>query len=231
MMTRSGHVDSFTRDNLPPAEQWPQLLLDRPEFRYPERLNCAVTFVDDQVAAGRGDRPCILAPEMSWTYAELKDHVDRIARTLVESHGLVPGNRVLLRAPNTPLMVATTLAVIRAGGVVVATMPLMRARELVSVIEKAQIRLAVCDHRLVEALEAAQQAAPVLERIVPMGAGIPGSLEAQADAAAPGFPPCDTGSPGGFWRWTSGSPPDRAGCWATPRASDGRFPPTPWFTV
>jgi len=210
MMTRSGHVDSFTRDNLPPAEQWPQLRLERPEFRYPERLNCAVAFADDQVAAGRGDRPCILAPGISWTYAELQDHVDRIARVLVEIHGLVPGNRVLLRAPNTPLMVATTLAVIRAGGVVVATMPLLRAGELVSVIEKAQIRLAVCDHRLVEALETARQAAPVLERIVPMGSADAFSLEVQAAAAAPGFPPCDTAADDvcliGFTSGTTGVP-------------------------
>src|SRR5690242_18544188 len=102
MSTESGHLDRFAADNLPPADQWPDFLLDRPEYRYPERLNCAVTFLDDRVAAGDGDRPCLLAPGFAWTYAETAGWVNRIAHVLVNRHGLVPGNRVLLRAPNNP---------------------------------------------------------------------------------------------------------------------------------
>ena len=98
-------LDSFARDNLPPREQWPVFLLDRPEFHYPDRFNCAVTLLDDHVAAGHGQRPCILAPGTEWTYADLLEQVNRIANVLVGPR-LVPGNRVLLRAPNNPMMVA-----------------------------------------------------------------------------------------------------------------------------
>ncbi len=96
-------LDSFARDNLPPREQWPVFLLDRPEFQYPERLNCAVTLLDDQVEAGHGQKPCILAPGTEWTYADLLAQVNRIANVLVGQFGLAPGNRVLLRAPEQSL--------------------------------------------------------------------------------------------------------------------------------
>ena len=79
------------------------------------------------VAAGHGQRPCILSPDVGWTYDDLLAQVNRIANVLVGRFGLAPGNRVLLRAPNNPMMVATYLAVIKAGGIVVATMPLLRA--------------------------------------------------------------------------------------------------------
>jgi 2-aminobenzoate-CoA ligase len=209
-MATSAHVDSFARDHLPPREQWPRFLFDRPEFRYPERLNCTVALLDDAVAAGHGDRPCILAPGLRWTYGELAAQVNRIAGVLVGRFGLVPGNRVMLRAPNNPLMVATYLAVIKAGGIVVATMPLLRARELAVIAEKAEIRLAVCDHRLLDDMEKARAAAPVIERIVVFGDGGPDSLETLAAAAPDTFEACDTASDDvcliGFTSGTTGVP-------------------------
>src|SRR5579871_3265547 len=106
--------DSFARDNLPPRDQWPALLIDN--LGYPERLNCVATLLDSHIETGNGARPCLRSPTESWTYAELQSRVNRIANVLTRQLGMIPGNRVLLRAPNTPMMVAAYLAVIKAGG-------------------------------------------------------------------------------------------------------------------
>ena len=165
-MVDAASFDSFARDNLPPRDQWPDLLLDG--LNYPEQLNCVTTLLDDRVTAGNGARPCVASPIETWTYAELAARVDRIANVLTRQLGMIPGNRVLLRAPNTPMMVAAYLAVIKAGGIAVATMPLLRAGELGTIIDKAQINLALCDHRLLADLNAAQHTRTGL-RVVPMG--------------------------------------------------------------
>ncbi|WP_406853639.1 benzoate-CoA ligase family protein [Alsobacter sp. KACC 23698] len=191
-MAHSAHVDTFTRDNLPPPELQPTFLFDLPELRYPERLNAVTELLDRWVAAGRGDRPCILSPGVSWTYAELGEQVNRIANVLVGELGLVPGGRVLLRSANSPMLVAAYLAILKAGGVVVATMPLLRARELAYPIQKARVSLALCDARLTADLEAARALSPDLTRIVPWGDGAPGSLETLAAAASPDFEAVDT---------------------------------------
>ncbi|RDJ21459.1 benzoate-CoA ligase family protein [Bosea caraganae] len=175
---RSGHQDSFARDNLPPRESWPDLLLEEAGLDYPERLNAVTELLDRHVADGRGERIAIVSDHASWSYAELAEQVNRIANVLTRDLGLVPGNRVLLRAANTPMMVASYLAAIKAGGVVVATMPMLRAGELAYPIRKAQIALALCDHRLVDDLKAAQKQAPELTRIVTWGGGTQGDLEA-----------------------------------------------------
>ncbi len=167
-MVDPASFDSFARDNLPPREQWPDLLLD--DLHYPDGLNCVTALLDDRVAAGEGTRPCLVTLTGTWTYAELLARVNRIANVLTRQLGMIPGNRVLLRAPNTPMMVAAYLAVIKAGGIAVATMPLLRARELGTIIDKARITLALCDHRLLTDLQAARQIHAGL-RIVPMGGG------------------------------------------------------------
>ena len=149
-MTASAHLDTFARDNLPPRAQWPDFLFELPELKYPERMNCVVELLDRSLAAGRGDRPCLISPTESLTYAQLAERVNRIANVLTRALGMVPGHRVLLRGPNSPMMVAAYLAVIKAGGVVVATMPLLRAKEIAYPIAKAKIHLALCDHRLAE---------------------------------------------------------------------------------
>ena len=139
-MTPSAHLDSFARDNLPPRAQWPDFLFDLPELKYPDRINCAVDLLDRWIATGHGDRPCLISPAESLSYAQLAERVNRIANVLTRDLGLVPGHRVLLRGPNSPMMVAAYLAVIKAGGVVVATMPLLRAKEIAYPITKAKIR-------------------------------------------------------------------------------------------
>ena len=137
----SAHVDRFAADNLPPRELWPVMDYSAvPELRaYPARMNAATILLDDMVAAGFGPRPCIHYNRRTLSYAALLDVANRAARVLVEDYGLKPGNRVLLRAPNNPMMVAAYFAVIKAGGVVVATMPLLRAKELSYPLAKARI--------------------------------------------------------------------------------------------
>jgi 2-aminobenzoate-CoA ligase len=137
-MAYSAHVDTFTRDNLPPPAAQPEFLFELPELKFPERMNCATELLDRHVAEGRGGRVCIQAPNLRWTYADLQEKANRIANVLVNELGIVPGNRVLLRAPNNPMMAACWFAVMKVGAVATATMPLLRAKELKHVIAKAK---------------------------------------------------------------------------------------------
>jgi 2-aminobenzoate-CoA ligase len=173
----TAHVDPFTHDHLPPRDLWPEFIFARPELHYPPRINCVTRFLDRWVAEGRGNAPCMIGEARSYSYRELQDEVNRIANGLVNEFGLVPGGRVLLRSANTPMMVATYLAVLKAGGVVVATMPLLRAKELAYPIHKARITLALCDHRLADEMETARMLAPELARVVYWGDGASGALE------------------------------------------------------
>ena len=154
-VARSAHVDTFTRENLPPREQWPEFLFTLPELAYPPALNCAVELVDHHVAAGHGARRCIVTDSETWTYNELLTKSNQIARALVDEMGLVPGNRVLLRGPNNPWLVASWLGVVKAGGVAVATMPLLRTGELETIMEMGGVTMAICDHRFIDDLDAA----------------------------------------------------------------------------
>ena len=177
-MTPTAHVDSFARDNLPPRSQWPELLLERPEFRYPARLNCATELLDKMVSKGHGHRPVIRAPEGSCTYTELYAQANRIANVLVREMGLKPGNRVLLRGANSPMMAACWFAVMKAGGVCVATMPLLRAKELTEIVTKAEVSHALCDKRLAAELQAALPACPTLHSVKYWHDEAPDSIDA-----------------------------------------------------
>ena len=155
-LSSSAHVDTFCRDNLPPADLWPELLLDNPDVHYPDRLNCASALLDDVVAEHGGQRDCLLAPGAeAWSYQQLLDTANRIAGLLSTELGIVPGNRVMLRGPNNPWLVACWFGVLKAGAVVVATMPLLRPDELRSIHDIAKIDLALCDHRFMSDLNAA----------------------------------------------------------------------------
>jgi len=199
-MSRSAHIDTFARDHLPPPEQMPEFLFTVPEVRYPERLNCVTAFVDQWVAAGQGNRDCIISPTERWDYSALAERVNRIANVLTRDLGVVAGNRVLLRGPNSPMMVAAYFAIIKAGAIVVATMPLLRAKEIAFPLAKAEIRLALCDVRLADEIEKARPFAPVLERVVYWGSAADNSLEAgglEAMMKKEGyehFAACDTAS-------------------------------------
>jgi 2-aminobenzoate-CoA ligase len=185
---RSAHVDTFARDNLPPCEAWPELIFDRPELQYPPQLNCATALLDEALARGWGERAAIVTPGgLRWSYADLTERANRYARVLVEDLGVVPGNRVLLRGPNSPAMAACWFAVIKAGAIAVATMPLLRAKELTQIIDKAQISHALCDTRLANELDAARQACPTLTRVLHFGAESNDGIEARAERKASTF--------------------------------------------
>src|SRR4030081_2208127 len=150
----AGHVDDFARRNLPPLQHWPDLLLDRPEFRYPEYLNVAVELTDRMVEKRFGDHIALIGNGRQRTYKELTDWTNRLAHVLVEDFGVKPGNRVLIRSGNNPAMVAVWLAVTKAGAVAVNTMPLLRAGELTTIVDKAEIGLSLCDSRIADELVA-----------------------------------------------------------------------------
>jgi 2-aminobenzoate-CoA ligase len=164
-MTYTAHTDTFARDNLPPRPQWPELLFDLPELQYPQRLNCATELLDKPVTRGHGHRIALRTGDGECTYTQLFTQSNRIANVLVRSMGLKPGNRVLLRGPNNPMMAACWFAVMKAGGVCVATMPLLRAKELTEIIRKADISHALCDKRLEAELKAAAPQCPGLKEI------------------------------------------------------------------
>ena len=162
----SAHVDTFTRDNLPPFDQWPDLLLDRPEFHYPDRLNAAVELTDRMVERGFGDRIALIGNGRRRTYKELADWSNRVAHALVENYGIKPGNRVLIRSGNNPALVACWLAATKAGAVVINTMPLLRAGELTKIVDKAQVSLALTDTRIADELIACAKDSKFLKQVV-----------------------------------------------------------------
>ena len=191
-MPYSAHVDTFTRDNLPPLAEQPEFLFDLPELKFPERLNCSGPLLDEHVAQGRGARLCIQAPGLRWTYADLQERANRIANVLVKELGVVPGNRVLLRAPNNPMMAACWFAVMKVGAVATATMPLLRAKELKHVIAKAKVSHALCDLRLAAELKLAAAEAPDLQHIRYFNDTSADGLEAAMAMHSPIFTNVDT---------------------------------------
>ena len=160
----SGHIDTFARDHLPAAEDWPQI--DASAFPYPEWMNAAVELTDRMVERGFGDHTALIGNGRQRTYKELTDWSNRIAHALVEDYGVKPGARVLIRSANNPAMVAAWLAATKAGAVVVNTMPMLRAGELTKIIDKAQISHALCDTRLMEDLVTAAKSSAYLTTVV-----------------------------------------------------------------
>ena len=160
----SAHTDTFAKDNLPPKEQWPDLLLD--DFPYPDCLNAGYELTDAVVEAGFGDNVALIGSGRRRTYKELTDWTNRLAHVLVDDLGVTPGNRVLIRSANNPAMVACWLAATKVGAVVVNTMPMLRAAELTKYIDKAKIEFALCDSRLMEELETAATQSTILKQVM-----------------------------------------------------------------
>jgi 2-aminobenzoate-CoA ligase len=161
-LSPSAHTDTFCRDNLPPRDQWPDLRFDLPELRYPERLNCGEALLDAAVARFGPDRPCLRTPTETWTYGDLLRRANQAAQVFTDDFGLVPGNRVLLRGPNNPWLIAAWFGVLKAGGVAVTTMPLLRAREITALTELTRPGLAVCDDRFADELTATAPGLPAV---------------------------------------------------------------------
>ncbi|RUW61044.1 AMP-binding protein [Mesorhizobium sp. M7A.F.Ca.US.008.03.1.1] len=164
MLGPSAHIDTFTRDHLPPPEQWPEILLDG--FDYPERLNAGVELTDRLVEKGLGDHTALIGNGRRRTYKELSDWTNRLAHALVENYGVKPGNRVLIRSANNPAMVACWLAATKVGAVVVNTMPMLRAGELAKIVDKAEITIALCDTRLMDEMTACAKDSAFLKQVI-----------------------------------------------------------------
>ncbi len=175
MLSPSAHVDTFTRDNLPPREEWPEFLLDG--YDYPDYQNAAVEFTDRMVDKGFGDNTALIGNGRRRTYKELTDWSNRLAHALVEDYGVKPGNRILIRSANNPAMIACWLAATKAGAVVVNTMPMLRAGELKKIIDKAEISLALCDTRIIEELVLCAKDNDFLKQVV----GFDGSANHDAE--------------------------------------------------
>ncbi len=180
-MSRTAHVDTFARDRLPPRDAWPELIFDLPELVYPERMNCAVELLAGAIARGQGERVAVRSTDgVSWTYRQLDELSNRIARLLAADLGVVPGNRVLLRGPNSPMMAACWFAIMKAGAIAVATMPLLRAKELTDIVTKSEASHALCDARLAEELDLARPACPSLRTVVRFQTDAADGVEARA---------------------------------------------------
>jgi 2-aminobenzoate-CoA ligase len=184
----TSHLDTYARDHLPPRELWPEFVHGLPELKYPARLNCATRLIDAAVSEGHGARIALRSDAGDVTYAELLERSNRLANYLVDVLEIVPGNRVLLRSPNNPAMVVAWLAVIKCGAIAVATMPLLRAKELSVIAERGQVEHALCDPRLLDELEQAAEVSGRLGRIVPLDA----ALEEQMSRQGAGFANCAT---------------------------------------
>ncbi len=191
-MSYTAHADTFARDNLPPRKDWPELVFDLPELKYPARMNCAVELLDGALARGWRDRVAIRAADGQCTYGQLLAQANRIARVLVEDMGLVPGNRVLLRGPNNPMMAACWFGVFKAGGIVVGTMPLLRAKELTDIVRKAEVTHALCDKRLQAELDLALPSCQTLRQVKYWYDDAPESLESLCAGKPGSFRNVDT---------------------------------------
>jgi len=191
----SAQVDRFVHDRLPPAEQLPVFRYDLPELQLPDQLNLVEELLDEAASKGFGDNPMLRSPQGTLTYAQAAIEVNRIAQVLTEDLGLVPGNRVLLRGGNSVAMALSWLAVVKAGLIAVATMPLLRAKELGDIIEKAQPVAALCDGRLLDELAIAQREHPVLATVIAFNRPeAPDSLSARAAKKSGVFTACPTAS-------------------------------------
>ena len=189
----TAHVDTFARDRLPAAADLPTFIYELPTLQFPERLNCGVELLSRRVTHGWGGHRCLIGTDGTvWTYAELQQQACRIAHVLVQDMGLLPGQRVLLRSVNQPMLAACWFAVMLAGGIAVGTMPMLRALELGQIIDKAQISHALCDTRLADELAQAQAGSPWLQQVRYFGSTAPDGLEALAADQAAAFTPVDT---------------------------------------
>ena len=210
---QTAHQDTFAADNLPPRASWPELIFDLPHLHYPAQLNCAQELL--QQASAQPDKVALIGAENNLTYAQLQQQVNQISHVLVEQLHVIPGNRVLLRGANSPMLVACILAVWQVGCIAVPSMPMLRAKELGVMIEQAQISAALCSEALKDELLSAQSEHPVLRQLMyyggtPAQQQLPSSLHAAMKDKSSQFKPVATSLEDvcliGFTSGTTGKP-------------------------
>ncbi len=212
MSEPTAHIDTYIRRNMPPENLWPEMDYGTlPELAaYPARMNVAAELLDKAVADGRGDRPYIYFGDKVWSYGDILAQANRLAHVLVADYGLVPGERVLLRSGNHPMLIIAWFAILKAGGIAIATMPVLRERELVYMIGKARVQLTICDNKLAEDIEKAMKNTQGLRAILYFGMDDPDSLEARMEGKSSDFKTVDTAADDpaiiGFTSGSTGTP-------------------------
>lgn len=192
-LSATGYQDSFARDHLPPPEQWPILEFTTPELQHPGRVNAAVAILDGTIERLGPDRPALRTPDgETWTYGRLRERMDQIAQVLVDDLGLRPGNRVLLRAPNSPWMVAAWLATLKAGGIATTVFAALRAGELEPIVRKTRPVIALVDHRCIADVETVRDTVAPELTLVTMGGPAADDLVRRAAGKAGDFAAVDT---------------------------------------
>jgi 2-aminobenzoate-CoA ligase len=210
-MYKSSHIDTFANDHLPDRSLWPDFVFDLPQLQFPDRLNCAWHLLDQHVENGHGNRVCIRsANNLVWTYSDLQAKANQIANVLVSELGVVAGNRVLLRSANNPMLVACWFAVMKVGAIAVATMPLLRSKELNTIVDIGQISHALCDEALLEDLILVNNSNSNLKCICAFNSVANDSLESRMLGHSTVFSNVDTASEDvcllGFTSGTTGTP-------------------------
>ena len=191
----SAQTDRFVHDGMPLPEQRPEMCYDLPELQIAQQANLVDVLLRRIDERGLMGKVFLCSDKIALSYADASDRINRIAQVLTEDFGLVPGNRVLLRGGNSIGMALAWLGVVKAGLIAVATMPLLRAKELGEVIEKAQVTLALCDATLLDELRLAKTQAKPLTTIVPFNLmNEPGSLAVLATQKDGHFKACQTAS-------------------------------------
>lgn len=189
----STRKDTFCMDSMPPRESWPAVrCFGDLSLQYPEKLNAAAELLDKAVSSGNGEKPALWYSGGCWTYRQLLEQANRIAGFLVDDLEIVPGNRVLLRAPNCPMLFACWFAVLKAGAVVVCTNPLLRKRELIEIHEKAKINLALADAAVAVECEQAIQGTRIQSKILQFNSTDRDSLDRRIAAKSSEFQNFDT---------------------------------------
>ena len=212
MSEPTAHIDTYIRDNMPPENLWPEMDYSTvPALAaYPARMNVAAELLDRPVADGKGDRPYLYFGDEVWSYADTLAKANRLANVLVDDFGLVAGERVLLRSGNHPMLIVAWFAILKAGGIAIATMPVLRERELVYMIGKARVQLSISDHKLADDIEKAKKNTETLRDILYFGIDGPDSLEARMAGKSADFKTVDTAADDpviiGFTSGSTGTP-------------------------